>query len=556
MFKTGLRKHGHDMISTAVEEKFYRALAVSDGFAYARAEIIRRDGNTQVPSYSITAGDVAGEEARLKKAIEGASVQMDGLIARVEDRLGATHAGIFLAQKMIMTDPVMLEESLSVIRNELLNAETALVRVLDQYESRLLEMDDEYLKERASDIGEVRRRVLESLLKRGDGTPRPAPDAPAEPRIYIAEELTPGETVSLEPTLVAGFVTEKGGRASHAAILARALGIPAISGIKGIVDAVSPGDWILLNGRNGEVHVNPLPSTVNLYPALRRGTATRTQRVPPVAGFSVMANISTSGEVGAALAADAEGIGLYRTEFEFIAAGRLLSEDEQHACYARVAEALDGRPLYIRLADMGGDKAAQFLDIPREDNPVLGYRGARLLLGHPDLVACQARAIARTSTICPVQVIYPMIADAQQFYTLRGMFRQAIEGMDHGEILHGVMFEVPSACVCARELLKVADFGSIGSNDLIQYLFAVDRDNDLVAGDYTPDKAAFWRVLGMISEAAKEAGKPLSLCGEMGGQTEYIPKLLDIGINSVSVSPRLISLARLTAKSRLIANGS
>ncbi|MBW7866005.1 MAG: phosphoenolpyruvate--protein phosphotransferase [Candidatus Hydrogenedentes bacterium] len=549
------------MISTAVEEKFFRALAVSDGFAYARAEVIRRDGERAVPSYSIAGSAVPAEESRLRAALAAAADNLDELAGRVEKQLGSAHAGIFLAQKMIMMDPVMVGESLEVIREELLNAEAALVRVLDKYESRLLEVDDEYLKERASDIGEVRRRLLEILMRR-DAAYRQAaaecgrPLPPTEPRIYIAEELTPSETVSLAPGMVAGFITEKGGRASHAAILARALGIPAISGIKGIVNAVSPGDWILLNGRNGEVHVNPLPSTVNLYPALRRGAVARANRVPPVEGFQVMANISTSAEVAAALAADAEGIGLYRTEFEFIAAGRLLSEDEQFDCYAAVAEAFKGRPLNIRLADMGGDKAAQFLSIPREDNPVLGYRGARLLLGQPDLVLCQARAIARTSTITPVQVIYPMIADAQQFYTLRGMFRQAIEGMDHGEIRHGVMFEVPSACVCAREMLKVADFGSIGSNDLIQYLFAVDRDNDLVAGDYTPDKAAFWRVLGMIAEASKETGKPVSLCGEMGGQTEYIPKLLEIGANSVSVSPRIISLARLTAKSRLSAIGS
>ncbi len=451
---------------------------------------------------------------------------------------------------MIILDEMLVQEAESLIDKQRLNAESACADVLESYESRLSELDNDYLKDRASDIGEVRRRILEMLRRdRGETTSVEKEDSSVnEPRIVIAEELMPGETITLNAMNTAGFVTERGGPASHVAILARALGIPAISGIPGLMRQINPGDRALINGATGELILNPARQTLNLYPALGRGSRLRMQTAPPVPGFTVYANINTSEEVDLALEMDAEGIGLYRTEFEFILADRILSEDEQYERYAHVVRRMAGRPVCLRLADLGGDKAARFLKLPTEENPALGYRGARLLLGQPELLAAQARAMARASQLGPVQVIYPMVVDEQQFLKLRAQFMQSIGDMGVGAIQHGVMFEVPSACIRARSILEVADFGSVGTNDLVQYLFAVDRDNGLVADDYNPDKPAFWEIIEHIAATAMTLKRPLAICGEMGGQPQFLPKLIARGIRSVSVSPRLIGLARITAR--------
>lgn len=537
--------------STQHAEKRLKALPISDGVACAPVRLIMRDSGEYVPRYYVSNSDIPREKERLRTALSSAAAALDTLITQVEEQVGRVQANIFLAQKMIVLDELLLNEASALIETQGLNAESACVDVLESYETRLLELDNDYLKDRASDIGEVRRRILDMLRRGSDkaaSAENASPDKVSAPRIVIAEELMPGETVSLNAENTAGFVTERGGPASHVAILARALGIPAISGVTGLMPLVSPGDRALLNGSTGELVLNPTRRTLNLYPALGRAARLRLQTAPPVPGFAVCANINTADEVDLVMKMDADGIGLYRTEFEFILADRILSEEEQYERYAHVVRSMSGRPVCLRLADLGGDKAARFLNLPPEENPALGYRGARLLLGQSELLAAQARAIARASRHGPVRVIYPMVVDEQQFLKVRALFMQHIADIDAGDLQHGVMFEVPAACICARSLLDAADFGSIGSNDLVQYLFAVDRDNGLVADDYNPDRPAFWELIEHIATTAEELGRPLALCGEMGGQPQFLPKLIACGIRSVSVSPRLIGLARVTAR--------
>ncbi len=532
-------------------EQRLKGIPVSDGIACGPARLIFRDSGEYVARYSVGKEDIPQEITRLRRALQLAAEMLDGVIETVEKRISRAHANIFQAQKMIVLDETLLHQAEALIRSKLVNAEAACVEVLDAFEARLLEVDDDYLKDRASDIGEVRRRILE-MFRRERGEKESAfPDTqevPDTPCIVVAEELLPGEAVSFNAMNTAGFLTERGGAASHVAILARGMGIPAISGVKSLFQRIKPGDRLLLNGTTGEIIVNPARPTLNLYPTLGRVGTVRLQTAPPVQGFQVLANINSSADAKLARQMDAEGIGLYRTEFEFIVNDRILTEEEQYERYAEVVKEMEGRPVHLRLADLGGDKAARFLNLPREENPALGYRGARLLLGQPALLAAQARAIARASAHGPIHVIYPMVVDEQQFLRLRALFMSSIMGIPAGEIRHGVMFEVPAACVCAKNILNVADFGSIGSNDLVQYLFAVDRDNGLVSKDYDPDRPAFWNTIGHVTAAAKELGKPVSLCGEMGGQPQYLPKLIAHGIRCVSVSPRLIGLARITAK--------
>lgn len=515
-----------------------------------RVFVVERANRVSIPLYHLSDDAVAGELTRLRNARDVCAWHLGELIERVRERIGDAQAGIFVAMKLMLEDPVLVEQMSTVIAEERLNAEAAVDKTLDSYESLLLEVDDDYLKERASDIGELRRRLLDAL-EHGDqesGLPPRALFELAEPRIIVAEELSPGETVSLDTNKCIGFVTDRGGKASHSAILARALGIPAVSGISGIHNMLSHGQEVLLNGDTGELVLWPTAETLRSMPGVRRSMAAMPKAVDPVEAIRVYANISLSQELDQVKAAKAEGIGLYRTEFECFAANRLLTEDEQYALYSKVVIAMEGKPVYIRLLDFGSDKTSNFFDIPKEENPCLGYRGSRLLHNEPKVLIDQARALARASQHGPIHVMYPMIVDLTQFIILREMFRQNSADIEQGEIKHGVMFEVPSACLAARQILEVAEFGSIGTNDLIQYLFAVDRNNGLVAHDYTPDRAVFWKLIEDLAAAGRDLNRPISVCGEIGGQPQYLPKLLDAGISCVSVSSRMIGLARLAGR--------
>ncbi len=516
-----------------------------------RVALLHRDPKASVPFYFVLESDVAAEQLRIADAVRAAAEQLDALIAVVTERIGPAQANIFVAQKMMILDEVLAEQMRVIIAERLVNAETAAASALDAYESLLADLDSEYLRERASDIGEIRRRLLDLLNRtREDHAPSAPAASPALSGacVLVAEELTPGETVSLDTSRTVAFITERGGPASHAAILARALGIPAVSGVRNILSHFAHGDEVLVNGATGEIVVSPAPATLRLYPAAKRPVSRRLQAVAPVENLTVMANISLCSELNFVNTVRAEGVGLYRTEFELLAAGRMLSEDEQYQRYATVVKGMEGKPVFFRLFDLGSDKSAPFLEIPAEENPCLGYRGARLLLGRTDWLITQARALARAAAHGAIHVIYPMISDLDQFLKLRELFRQHTQDIAMHDIRHGVMLEVPSACLAAREILETADFASIGSNDLVQYLFAIDRNNELVSTDYRPDRPVFWRVLRLVMDAAAETGKPVSLCGEMGGQPQHIPKLLELGVTTVSVNPRFVGLARVTAR--------
>jgi phosphoenolpyruvate-protein phosphotransferase (PTS system enzyme I) len=523
-------------------ESRFVGLPISPGMALSKVCLFNDHRHDRLVVYRIAANGIRYEQARLDRAVELASNRLRELSAQVADRIGKAEAAIFDTQRAILCDAALLRDINRLIAEQRLNAEGAVARTLEAYEGRLRELNDNYLRERATDIVEIRTRLLDTLGNMGSSLRCWSQDhcQRGTNRIVVAEELTPSLTIELDTEHITGFVTERGGPTSHAAILARALGIPAVSGIKGVRDVLTCGTELLLDGDAGEVIAWPSEATLSNYRCTQVIPPGSLQAVAPVPGLAVMANISRAGEVIDALDMKAEGIGLYRTEFEFLAAGRILSEEEQVAHYTSVVQAMGGRPVYFRLLDIGGDKEAPFFNLPQEDNPYLGFRGSRLLLARNDLLAAQARALARASVHGPVHVLYPMIVEVEQFLLLRQRFEEAIVGVPSGTILHGVMFEVPAACLQARELLEVAAFASIGTNDLIQYLFAVDRNNELVAYDCSPDRQVFWSLIRQIAEAAEQAGRPLSVCGEVAGDPRYLPKLRSLGIDTVSVSPRLI----------------
>jgi phosphotransferase system enzyme I (PtsI) len=534
-----------------VSETVLEGLPLSGGVAVARACRFNENRHSNMPMYKIDVGGVDEELERVKRAVSIVVDKLQVMHDQAVDKIGAAEAEIFTVQKMIVEDEAVHKEISELISGQRTNAEAAVMVVLDSYEARIRNLENEYLAERASDIGEVKRRILDVLAninpefqcasqeycQRGSG------------RVVIAQELTPGMTMELDTANTLGFVTERGGVNSHAAILARALGIPAVSGVSNVRDAITCGTEVIVNGNSGQIIIAPTEETLARVREEEGESVKAPGPIEPTEGFEVLANMSLSTEVSNAVNMMAEGIGLYRTEFEFMAEGRALNEDEQFERYASVVEKMAGKPVTFRLFDAGGDKPLPFLDIPPEDNPALGWRGARLLLGHSHLLKTQARALARASEIGPVKVLYPMVIDLAQFIELRTSFQDAIADLPSGNLQHGVMFEVPSACLDAESILEEADFGSIGTNDLIQYLFAVDRNNELVAHDYSLDRPMLWTVIEQIAQAAAKTGKPISVCGEMAGDPKYVPRLRDVGITSVSVSSRLIPGVRAVMKS-------
>lgn len=536
------------------KEVQFNGLPISGGVAYAKICLFNENRHDQAPGYQVEGPGVEGEKARLEQAVKVASERTQALIDQIQARLGSAQSGIFMAQKMMVEDATLHAKIMALIEHEGLNAEAAVTRALDEYEAVLSAIDNQYLRERATDIGEVKRRLLDVL---GNTSPSLqcagyAHCRHGKDRVVAAVELTPSLTTELDAENLRGFITEHGGAGSHAAILARALGIPAVSGLAGIHSSVTCGNEVIVDGDRGLVILWPTRETLESYKLVEGAVAEAAFEIePPVAGYEVMANASRFKDVEKAVIAGAEGIGLYRTEFGVFVPNRILDEQEQYDHYVRILEMIGPRPVTIRLLDLGGDKGGEWLNLPPEENPQLGLRGSRLLLAHRDLLDVQARALARASVHGPVNVMYPMIVDAAQFLTMREAFEEAVEGIERGTLRHGVMFEVPAACLQAREILEHAEFGSIGTNDLTQYLFAVDRNNELVAQYYNPDAPAFWTLIRMTVDAAAELGRPLAVCGEMAGDERFVGRFIEVGIKSVSVSTRLIARTRRSARNVL-----
>ncbi len=532
------------------EETVLKGIILSEGAALASVCLFNQGRHNNLPIYKIKKDDIVYEKKRFSRAVELAELEIDDIIINVAKRIGISESKIFEAQKMILNDITINDEISEIIQTEHLNVEKAISLVYEKYELKLSIIDNEYISERSSDIGEIKRRLLDILSNITPEFQCAGQEycQKGRKRIVIARELTPGLTVNIDTENIKGFITDHGGKLSHAAILARALGIPAVSGVKNIHRLISCGTEVIVDGNNGKVIIWPSEKTKKKYGECVCGKDKKELVVAPIPDIIIMSNINTVKDVNEAIKMKAEGIGLYRTEFEFISNGKILSEDEQFKYYSDVIKAMKDKPVYFRALDIGGDKAVPFFELPEEENPYLGLRGARFLLARSELFKTQARALARCLKFGPVFIMYPMIIDTEQFLKLKEMFIEAARDIDSGEIKHGLMFEVPSACLEAEELLEHADFGSIGTNDLIQYTFAVDRNNENVAYDFNPDKNSFWKLIKLILEAAKKNNRPISVCGEIASDIRYVKKLMEIGVKQISVSSRLIPGLRTELK--------
>jgi phosphoenolpyruvate-protein phosphotransferase len=528
-----------------------KGVPVSPGVAVAHALCVDSVLASHEP-YQLDASALAGEVSRFDRACAAVARDLDETIARVSHQVGEDEAAIFRAHRQLVRDPSLSHKVTTAIRERSVDAATALHQTLDEYSALFQQIPDAYLQERIADLRDVVGRILAQLAREER---RPVLDV-AEPVILVAPEILPSQALTFDRRHIAGILTETGAATGHAAILARSLGIPAVSGLRNLMREVRTGDLIALDGREGLVYLNPGPEVESAYRKLQREYAALSAQLvenrdsPAVTAdgqvVELLANVNSAADAELAVQAGATGVGLYRTEYLFLTHPSVPDEEEQLAAYRAVIEAAPGRTVTIRTLDLGGDKQVPYLGQRKEANPFMGFRSIRLSSAYPELFAAQLRAILRAGRFGTVSLMFPMISLLEEVQRIKKMVnrtRAALlrAGVPFAENMPlGIMIEVPAAALCIEELLEEVDFVSIGSNDLVQYLMAADRDNPQVAHLCEPFSPALLRLLCQVIRAGNERGKPVTLCGEMAGWPRCLLPLFGAGLRRLSMSPAAV----------------
>ena len=533
-----------------------RGIAVSPGVAvgtaYCLSEIFVRPDHKRLADREISA-----ELARYETACDRTAVDLRALRRKVEHQVGKSEAAIFAAHEAILRDTAFRNKIRNAIIDDRLTSSAALHRVLNEYTSLFDRTKDQYIKERLTDLRDVVVRMsahLSEILDQAD------PAIPG-PLIVIAEELLPSQAVMLGDVEVTGIVTQTGSQTSHAAIIARSRGIPAVSGVTHLLRSVKNGDTIVVDGRDGHVIINPDAESLAAYRKLEREffdlkDQLATNRDQPAVTadnveLELLANINNVADAKAAKAMGATGVGLYRTEYLYLTHADVPNEDEQLVTYQQIIDDAPRHRVTIRTLDIGGDKTVAYLGHSHQEaNPFLGWRSIRLSFEHPKFFTSQIRAILRAGHYArdlggEIRIMFPMITTLEEMRRVRAMVRRAAKQLreQRKEFAHipiGMMLEVPAAAVSVDFMLDVADFVSIGSNDLVQYLMAADRDNPKVSHLYQPLSAPVLRTLTNVIRACRRRDVPVTLCGEMAGQPKAFVLLLGMGLRNFSMSPSLI----------------
>ena len=505
--------------------------------------------------------DTASEWSRLEQALSVAATQLTSIRSGANRNIGEQEGAIFMAQAAMLQDPELLAMARKNLEASQLNVEAAWCDATEHYAHLLESLETEYMRARATDVRDVSRRVLGVLL----GVAESSPHLPDAPSIICAEDLSPSDTVGLDKKQVLGFCTAGGGETSHTAILARALGLPAMVGVGGQLAGLAHGNQAILSGSEGKLFVDPSETVVRDY-QLRQGTdrASRLEalgesHLPATTTdghrVEVVANIGDAQGAKRALELGAEGVGLLRTEFLYLGRSGTPSEEEQYRAYRDILTTFGALPVILRTLDIGGDKEIPYLNLAHETNPFLGVRGIRLCLARPDLFKPQLRAALRAGVGCNLKIMFPMIAVADEVRRARKILEECREELlqeglavaDDTEV--GIMVEVPSAALSAERLAPIVDFFSIGTNDLSQYTLAVDRTNAAVSSLSSAFSPAVLRLIHEVVRAAHRHRKWVGLCGELAGDVSAVPLLVGLGLDELSMNPIAIPAVKKAIRS-------
>lgn len=531
----------------------YKGIAASPGIAIAKAIVVKQE--KYVPPLS-TVTDTEAEWIRYQAALQAAKGEIEQIHQLTIEKLGEQHAEIFEGHLLILDDPDLNDGIEAAIKEESYNAEYALHTTAQQFIRMLLELDDETLRGRATDIEDITGRMMSHLR----GVKHVDLSALNEECIIVAHDLTPSDTAQLQLELVRGFITEAGSRTSHSAIMARSLELPAIVGTGADIFKIETGSILIIDGMTGEVLVNPEQQLRNEYEAAKlaydqkQAALRKLVQEPTISAdghqVELAANVGKLEDIERAIQHGAEGIGLFRTEFLYMSRSELPSEDEQYNCYKFALEKMNGKPVVIRTLDIGGDKELSYLQLPKEENPFLGQRALRFCLANPELFRTQLRALLRASVYGNLKIMFPMIAVLEELLQAKQLLAEEKQRLqDEGiavsqSIEVGMMVEIPSVAISADLFAPHIDFFSIGTNDLIQYTMAADRMNQSISYLYQPLHPSILRLVKMVIEAGKHAGKWVGMCGEMAGDAKAVPILLGLGLHEFSMSATSILATR------------
>jgi phosphotransferase system enzyme I (PtsI) len=529
-----------------------KGIAASPGISIGKAYVLE-DEEIIVNRVEIPREKLKGEVQRFKAAQKATHRDLDAAEAKVLKLLGKQHAKLIDAHRLILRDTLITQDVPQRILKEGVNAEFALSEALEAVNQQFEKMEDEFFRERRHDLFDVGKRLLSHLLKQQ----KRSLSEIDHHCILIARNLLPSDTLGLQDTRVLGFATDLGGKSSHTAILAQSLEIPAVVGLSDISRRVKMGDSIILDGDQGLVIINPGPEAVAKYQRVQQKSLAEEKVLEQLRGlpavtqdgktFELAANLDAPEELKTIVALRADAIGLFRTEYLFLNRPAPPTEEEQLKAYGAVVKAMEPRPVTIRTADIGGDRLTQLgiEGLKSETNPFMGMRGVRLFLRHLDLFKTQLRAVLKSSSRGNVKILVPMVSAIGEIHAVRRLIAQAAaelqaEGVDTpSKVELGIMVEIPSTALMLQEYLPLVDFISIGTNDLIQYTLAVDRINEHVTHLYDPCHPAVIRLLDHVVQTARKQGKPVSVCGEMTSDPHAVPLLVGMGVDSLSVSPRM-----------------
>ena len=535
----------------------YQGKSVFGGVAIGRIHVFSK-GQQQVKRIKVQ--DTEAEKKRYREAVQTAITELQGLYDKALKEVGEANAAIFEMHQMMLEDEDFTESVENIIDSQSVNAEYAVASTGDNFAQMFASMDDEYMRGRAADVKDISERLVSVL----NGASRQQMDAD-EPVIVMAVDLAPSETVQMDKDKVLSFVTTQGSVNSHTAILARTMSIPALIGVDMPLDAELEGKFAIVDGDNGTVYIDPSEDVLAQMQEKKEQAEEKKQLLQQLKGketitkdgkkIKLYANIGNSKDLAMVLQNDAEGIGLFRSEFLYLEKEDYPTENEQFMVYKMVAETLAGKQVIIRTLDIGADKQCDYFNMDPEDNPALGYRAIRICLTRPEVFKTQLRALYRASAFGNISIMYPMITSVWEVKQIKKIVEEVKEelrsqNIEFGEVAQGIMIETPAAVMISRELAKEVDFFSIGTNDLTQYTLAIDRQNPKLDDFYDAHHPAVLEMIRMVAQNAHAEGIWAGICGELGADLELTEQFVQMGIDELSVSPgRILPIRKIVRES-------